>query len=87
MLWTATSRPGCSKHVAYVTQGWFHSPVFYSSLCKHGPARQNFGASASGVQLGRAGIVARRLVRVKETVINRLSGSLVDTTSVQISFF
>ena len=41
--------------------------MFYSSLCKHGPARQNFGASASGVQLGRAGIVARRLVRVKIT--------------------
>ena len=38
--------------------------MFYSSLCKHGPARQNVGASASGVQLGRTGIVARRLVRV-----------------------
>ena len=39
---------------------------FHSSLCEHGPACQNFGASASGVQLGRAGIVARRLVRAKE---------------------
>ena len=43
--------------------------MFYSNLCKHGPARQNFGASASGVQLGRAEIVARRLVRVNVNTI------------------
>ena len=42
---------------------------FYNSLCKYGPARLNVGESASGVQLGRAGILARRLVRVKMIVL------------------
>ena len=51
--------------------------MFYNSLCKHGPARQNFGASASGVQLGRAGIVARRLVRVKEQIEDKTTSLLV----------
>ena len=43
-------------------------PSFYSSLGKHDAVPQYFGASVSGVQLGRAGIVVRRLVRVKRTI-------------------
>ena len=64
----------------------------YSSLCKHGPMRQYFGALASGVQLGRAGILARRLVRVKITnnlnmaVVRAMEATLQSRTFRGISY-